>query len=365
MAHFRMEVEHIILNGESSPQVKFDMAFTHRILTGTSPTEDPIWFLVDSIINEHIGTCSSNEAECMDELKRSLKRQLEPVVTPVAKKPKKSVRFAPSIPASMPIPSLPLLPTNLSLDFCDHLRRNFRPPLQANACVVLENTAKCKQLVYPSHFTASSEFRKPISLGQLITSVSTPGCVDGILIHERVALAKMLAIAVLQYHATPWLQLSWRSEDILFFGVEGDMQMQKRPNLSAPYINARVQGQASQIPAQRRSSMARNPVLFSLGVVLLEIAHAASLESLKLPCDADNGQLHGEFFTARRLAKYKRTVMGPVYNDIVEQLVECVFPCGDDLNNPELQATFYEDVICPLDELEQGFRKLCTGGRGS
>ncbi|KAL8815382.1 MAG: hypothetical protein Q9191_008467 [Dirinaria sp. TL-2023a] len=91
--------------------------------------------------------------------------------------------------------------------------------------------------------------------------------------------------------------------------------------------------------------MARNPILFGLGVVLLELAHAKSLESLKLPSDAENGQLHGDFFTARRLAKSKRNVMGATYNDIVEQLVECVFPCGSDLNDPKLQAIFYEDVI--------------------
>ena len=369
MAHFRIEVEHIILDRDSSPQVRFDMAFTHRVLTGTPASGDPIWFLVDSIINEHIGTCSSNQTACMGNLERSLKRQLQPTVAPVAKKVKKSVRFASSMPA--PTPLLPLLATTrgiencIGVDFCDHLRRQFRRPLQANACVVLENTAQCKQLVYPSHFTASSELRKAASLGQLITSATSPGPVDGILLHERVALAKMLAIAVLQYHATPWLQLSWRSEDVLFFGIEGDTQMQKRPNLSAPYINAKIRGQINQIPAQHPSAMARNPVLFSLGVALLEIGHAASLESLKLPSDADNGQLHREFFTARRLAKSKRTVMGPTYNDIVEQLVECVFPCGDDLNNPELQATFYQDVICPLDELEQGFRKLCTSERGS
>ena len=239
----------------------------------------------------------------MDELEKSLKRQLEPISMPVAKKAKKSVGFASSVPAPVPTPCLPLLATTLALrdcigkDFCDHLRRHFRQPLQANACVVLENTAQCKQLVYPSHFTASSEQRKATSLGQLIQSTTTPDSVEGILLHERVSLAKMLSIAVLQYHATPWLQLSWRSGDILFFGIEGDTQMQKRPNISAPYINAKIQRQVSQVLAQNQSTMARNPVLFGLGVVLLEIAHGASLESLRLPvmpttasCTANSSQ---------------------------------------------------------------------------
>jgi hypothetical protein len=396
MAHFRMEAEHVVPVEESPPQVKFNMAFTHRLLTGNlGPGDpgpgDPVWFLVDSIINEHVGSCSSDQMTCRNELEISLKRQLEPCLTPVVKKVKKSVRFAASMSSSMPTTSLSMPTTSLSMpttslsmpstslsmpttslsmpaptraletcgrkDFCDYIRRYFCPPLQANACILLENTAECKQMVYPSPLTISSESRKATSLAQLITTTG----VEGILIHERIGLAKSLAIAVLQYHATPWLQISWRSEDILFYGIEGDMQMQKRPNLSAPYINANIQGQFTQAVAQRQSAMARNPILFSLGTALIEIAHSASLESLKLPCDADNGELHCEFFAARRLAKSKRTIMGLRYDNIVEQLVECDFSYGDDLNKPELQASFYEDVICELDELEQGFRKFCIG----
>lgn len=79
------------------------------------------------------------------------------------------------------------------------------------------------------------------------------------------------------------------------------------------------------------------------------------------PCDAENGPAHRDFFTARRLAKTKRTVMGGTYDDIVEQLVECAFPFGANLDEPKMQATFYERVVSPLDELEQGLRSLCLG----
>ena len=363
MAYFRTEVEQIILDQDSSPQVKFDMAFTHRVLSDTS-SGDPIWFLVDSIINEHMDACTSAQTTCMDELKKTLKRQLTPTLTQAAKKVKKSVSFASAVPVSLPTPNLPPLTSALACigaDFCDYIRRHFRQPLISDACLVLENTAQCKQLVYPSHFTACSEPRKGTSLGQLITSTNKPGSVDGILLHERVALAKMLAIAVLQYHATPWLRLSWRSDDIFFFGIEADAQLTKRPSISAPYINARINENFAQV-SDHQPTIARNPTLFSLGVVFLELAHSARLESLKLPCDAENGQIFSEFFAARRLAKCKRSVMGSVYNNIAEQLVEGAFPCGDDLNNPELQVTFYEDVICPLDELEQGLSKLYVGG---
>ena len=370
VAHFRMEAENVIIDQDSSLQVKFDMAFTRRVPFDTLCSVDPVWILVDSITNEHLENCDGSPSECFDRLENSLKRQLGPVNTPTAKKVKKSVKFTSSVAVPAPMPSIDYhLPVSIRAlriwtgqDLCDHLRRYFRQPLQKGTCVVLEDSPKCKQRVYPSPFASSSQSRKPTSLRQIITSTGKPEIRGGILVHERISIAKLLANAVLQYHATPWLRLSWSSDDVLFFGTKADKQTLDDLNLSAPYINARIQDQPTQVPAQS-PAMARNPVLFSLGVALLEIAHAASLESLRLPCDADNGLLHSEFFTARRLAKVKRTDLGITYSNIVEQLVEGAFPCGDDLSNPELQTTFYKDVIRPLDDLEQGFRNLCMCGR--
>lgn len=360
VAHFRMEEKNVIGDKEASPQVQFDIAFSHRT---TFDSGEPIWLLVDSIINEHAGNCTNVQAACMAELAGSLKRQLKSGIAPVTKRMKKSVRFAPAeSPQPSPCPLVAAPPTLLTdpvgIDFCDYLRRHFRQPQLGNACVVLQETVECKQLVYPSHITMSSGSQKPTSLQQIIRFATTPDLLGGILLPERIALAKILAVAVLQYHATPWLRRSWRSEDILFFTANEDTQKERRPDLEMPYINTKIQGQSTKIPVQRQSTMARSPILFSLGVVLLELAHGASLDSLTLPCDADNGQMHREFFAARRLAKSKRTVMGARYNDIVEQLIECVFPCSGDLTNPELQHTYYEDVICPLEELEENFRKL-------
>ena len=50
--------------------------------------------------------------------------------------------------------------------------------------------------------------------------------------------------------------------------------------------------------------------------------------------------------------------MGATYHKIVEKLVECDFECGMDLSEPQLQAVFYRDVICPLEKLEQKLREF-------
>ena len=370
MAHFRMEVEQFFSDGQNAPQVKFSMAFTHMTLAGSTSSIDPIWFQVESSLGDETRMPSSGMAPSLDELGKTLKRQFDGSGSQIPKKAKKCVRFEAPVQALVPsvtpmIASDAFTSKNCSKrDLCDDLRRCFREPRKANVCVgILENTEKCKHFVYPPPITPCSQPRKAVSLGQLIRSASRPGSVGSIPIHERLSLAKNLAIAVLQYHSTPWLRLSWRSEDILFFSNEEITNMQKVPNLSAPHLNATVKGpneQLSQTSTTHQRTVARNQVLFSLGVVLLEIAHAASLESLKQDSDLTNGQedRYTDFFTARRLAKTKNSVMGITYHNIVEQLVECVFPCGDDLNKDQLQAAFHSDIIYPLAELEEGFRKL-------
>ena len=162
-------------------------------------------------------------------------------------------------------------------------------------------------------------------------------------------------MAVLQYHATPWLKSSWRSEDILFNDSEvGQLQ----PNFCTPYLNTKVREDGNQLSRSSTfaTSMARNPLLFTRGVVLLKITHGASLEILRRPAGFENGgERFQEFFTAWRLAKLKDTMMGHRYHAVVEQ---CLFPFGDDLNNTKLQVAFHQDVIGPLGELEAGYRKF-------
>ena len=76
-----------------------------------------------------------------------------------------------------------------------------------------------------------------------------------------------------------------------------------------------------------------------------------------------NGQenLYTEFFVARRLAKSEYSDLGLKYHKIVERLVECDFGCGDDLSSRQLQIAIYSEVVCPLEQLEQGLRKLYLG----
>ena len=252
-AHFCVEVEQELMHGVYASQLKFKLAFTHLNLAGSKQQDDLLWFVVISRTGDDAtkpsieGTVIGNHKS----LTQSLKQQIEPVQAATTKKQKKSVRFQSSMPASPPMACLApnSLPDNLTLydsmrkDLCDYLRRCTGQPVHEGMCLCgLKHSGSCKNLLYPSSTASGLQNRQATSLGQLISSVKKQGSNNKIALHERVHLAKSLAIAVLQYHATPWLTTSWRSEDVYFFGLENASSMQTDLSLPSPHLNVKVKG---------------------------------------------------------------------------------------------------------------------------
>ena len=92
----------------------------------------------------------------------------------------------------------------------------------------------------------------------------------------------------------------------------------------------------------------RNSLLFSLAVVLLEIyieVEMPNLHPAKTYQDAGSAFVEAQK-RAHRLAPTK-------FGLAIRKLVDCDFGSGDDLNMPLMQTEFAEDVIRPLEEMEQ------------
>ena len=370
-AHFCVEVEQAKITDDRNAQIKFSMAYTQMTLADSDDQSDLIWFAVDSTSVDAVEPTSSDATTGHnDTLNSPAKNQPDPASDAPRKKTRPRVRFqSASLAPALTSPSLSTAATasasltsdSMRKDFCDVIRIRLREPLQASEWVeVLENTDRCKSFVYPSPNKCCRQTRQAVSLGQVISNVSNRRIVGGLALYDRLRLAKILATAVLQYHSTPWLRLSWRSEDVYFFGNE-PASSQDLPSIISPHLNVKVKGPCEQLPRASTfppHTLARNPLLFSLGVVLLEIAHTSTIDNLQRPIDLDSGRgnEYTEFFAARRLAKSAKTDMGPTYHKVVEKVVECDFGCGVDLNDPRLQAAFHHDVICTLEKLEQKLR---------
>ena len=364
-AHTRAEVEYRVLDDGQSAQVKFRM-----VLSGSGNKSEPISFIVDTTLDDLVGDEDAGHLLDQGEFDHAFRLQLHISPENTTRGKAKSVRFESRIMSSkthLPLVTIAnpfCLGGTSDKDFYEHLHKCKNEPVQPHACIGnLGSSGLCKTSVFLA--TRNDEFQpqQAISLYKLVSTISEQTLVTGLPIYERLRLAKVLTVAVLQYRATPWLQTSWKSHDVIFFGTDTKSLLRKTPALEAPHLITRVQRSEQDIDQDQTqrdcTGGARNALLYSLGIVLLELAYWTSWESLQT-CNSE-GDYYADFFQARALVKSGRSDMGPQYDSIVEKLIECDFACGADLDTSGLQAAVYRDVFCPLDKLEAGFRALQAG----
>ena len=254
LAHFNLQVEHRgDLEGDTPQEVKFKLAFRHVGLVGVGQG-DPMWFMVGSILYDPNVMTSKDSTE-PDRLGISLKRELQPE-SHSAKAPVKRVRFQAMAPPQIPPPMLPgpLSAPVMRRDFCDHLRKHVcQSSNKVGVCIgMLETSERFKHLLYPMHPMQSNRDKQGTSLEGFLKTLSSSKTPDNFPRYVRLRLAKSLALAVLQYHATPWLKAAWRSQDILFFDGRIETSTVTAPNLTAPHLKSKSLNQADAFRTSRK-----------------------------------------------------------------------------------------------------------------
>lgn len=179
---------------------------------------------------------------------------------------------------------------------------------------------------------------------------------EGIPYPEKLTLAKLLALAVLRFHSTPWLNSEWGSRDIVFYGITDFSE----DSLNGPFLRSMVASTsgntdqtivtpnvASQTTISRQRSPIRNRTLYNLGVMLVELAYNRPLQDLQKPED-DQGDPYTSYWTATRMGDRVGRKLGPVYADAVNICLYGGFGPSSDLNDAKVQARFFDEVIRKL-----------------
>lgn len=378
-AYFRINSS-VNLSTEESTIIHFNMAFT----SGPNSLSDgiePVWIAVDSTlenlnqppspVDKKIETQSSST---LSMLSINLKRDIEVSCTASNKRVKaKSVTFAASSQSSVSGASSliaafladPTLPDFCEQhDFCHHVQKRGPPTFANKKLGYFQKGMPCKHFVYFAPPIAT--VRHALSLREIINSVAQNSNRDGFLQHERLQLARQLASAVLQFHQTPLLKHSWRSSDVVFFG-----QNPSSMTLTTPHLNVRI-GKGNQLHLTGTEKISidgmnrgfiRNPYMFGLGVILIELAYQAPLSSLRKAEDSvdDQENKYTDFFTANRVSRLMGSSLGVSYAKVVRRCLGCDFGEDTDLNAQTLQSAFYRDVVCELERLERAFGMLQLG----
>ena len=344
--HFCLEAK-----TEGAANTHFRVGFARLAIQGTPAASEPVFFTIESIVQEVSNT-----------RKRSLETELG-----TRKKTIKSVKFKDT--QSCPTPCAPIPNYNLQTlrnlcsnqNFCDQLRTCLKDSKGDCYVGTLDDSDfRYRHLVYFPKRSATS--RPALSLQEIISITARKGPIAMLSHFEKLHIARSLATAVLQYHATPWLKSPLRCEDVLFFDARKRLEIEVAPaKLSEPHINVAVRRMDSMTPKPTDASSnhcAPNPVLYHLAVIMIELAFTSSLNGLLTQKELATRDRYTDFFAAKRLAGAVSRQMGSQYSRIVEKCLGCHFSNGHNMDDTSLQAEYYRDVVKGLEKLEEEFVSL-------
>jgi len=370
-AHLSLEAVH-----SNAAQIRFTIAFSRLSLANTSgQSEKSAWLTVESNISGRLE--STAEQGSLVNTQASLKRVFDDEDNKKrernkCKPAKRAVRF--QVPPSLtPIQLSPVvvsaaLPPPLEnictgSNFCDRLQRFMATTIPSNQAVgFLWLSGESKHLIYvDSKAQLVMQGQSSAPLTSLTNAFKDQQKDDpaGFSVAYRMGLARQLATAVLQFQSTPWLKDSWGCQKVLIARREPEEEEERD---SQAFISAQIDGPNG--PLSRAQSfpsvmVVRNRLLFSLGVMLLELAFQRPLSEMTKDSDKQSVDAgNAEYLTADRLSKRVSSHMGPRYAEVVKKCVHCYFASGNDLSQSKLQSEFFQDVVCELQKLERRAKGL-------
>jgi len=163
-------------------------------------------------------------------------------------------------------------------------------------------------------------------------------------------------VAVLQLHGTPWISSDY-GLDYLFFPVNGstpEVPLFEPAYVSRTFVTANAANTRPPLVSDGRRS-AKNPLLYALGVSLMELTYGQRLLALAIPRELDphgNETPATEMLVAARLLKKIRDCELDRYALATASCVQCDlgYPFEYSLDDDEFRASFIERVIIPLQE---------------
>ncbi|ETS74066.1 hypothetical protein PFICI_13932 [Pestalotiopsis fici W106-1] len=180
---------------------------------------------------------------------------------------------------------------------------------------------------------------------------------------EKMRFAFQLAKIVLAHHSTPWLENAFSRADVSFWSSSATDCRLTNPFLFQQLGS--VLGKAKQtVSEQHTDPWIKNPILFGLGVILLELEYEMPIESIiSLLSKHAPSSRSGESLAERLLTvKYSAgNQMGTSYGRIVRMCLDCDFGLGlreYSLKDTMLQRRYYTQIILEFEKLLPQWEKI-------
>ena len=254
------------------------------------------------------------------------------------------------LPITSPLPDLHRIP-----NLCRYLRQ-CSPDATIHCAGFLQKSEPFRHVIYTPGDDVNKTTRVINSLEEVLKVAKSASI--AIPLPEKFQLAKLLALAVLRFYSTPWLGEGLRSKDVVFV----DLQEVSLDPFHIPCLKSRVlissngEDQSvsghTTINSQGNSGQLRSPVrnqtLYSLGVLLVELAYNSPLQDLQISED-DQGDPHTLYWAALRLGDRVWRELGQKYADAVKICLYGGFGASSELDDPRVQKQFFDEVVRKLE----------------
>ena len=176
---------------------------------------------------------------------------------------------------------------------------------------------------------------------------------------ERLSLALTIASSVLQLHGTQWLGDLWDRSCIMF-----DMVKMKGEYQGPTVFIRKVFPEPKKQPEQSLfGHVIPNPLIYNLGIILIEICLGQTLQSFRMqedPLDHDGKpNILTDLSSAMRLIEPVYSVAGTGYGDVVRRCIRSDFDSRRmDLTDDSFRQNVYERIVEPLEEDVKNFYRL-------
>ncbi|KAF2029209.1 hypothetical protein EK21DRAFT_101286 [Setomelanomma holmii] len=170
---------------------------------------------------------------------------------------------------------------------------------------------------------------------------------------DRFKIAVILASTVLQLSNTPWLDDDWCLDEIHFVHRHGTplATVFQYPFLHHDFpCKAVSPSRTTRSPFRR---VIRNQMLYTLGIVLIELLYGKPIEELQTAHDLDcQGTPGAVWCTAERLNDEEIALeAGQLYSDAVRRCIRCDFNQENtSLDDEDFQRAVFDGVVGPLEK---------------
>ncbi|RDW87379.1 hypothetical protein BP5796_03073 [Coleophoma crateriformis] len=236
-------------------------------------------------------------------------------------------------------------------DLCSILSYGWpSPSTQSSSCCLEFCDAGSQETFRHSFYPLIDEQRLQSQNSVSMSHVLCRPAEDLLTVVDQLKLARSLVAAVLKFYSTPWLGQYIALNNLSFFGIESEISTWLQTLHFGTDFRGKDFVELDPSPMEGLESTSasfedakllygiRNPTLWSLGVILLQIGLWSKVDS---PDDV---------LKIRKLSS-QAPALGPRYQELTKRCLECDFGYGEDLSKPRLQQAVYENLVCELSDM--------------